>query len=71
LKTTSDGKSIKIKVVALQKLFNFVVDNCFVWICLRPETINLHSVSYNMWPTKLQSRHEVSDMWSDRRGEST
>jgi hypothetical protein len=30
LQTTSDGKSSKIKVVELQKLFNLVVDNVFV-----------------------------------------
>jgi hypothetical protein len=27
LQTTSDEKSVKIKVVELQKLFNFVVNN--------------------------------------------
>jgi hypothetical protein len=30
LQTTSDEKSVKIKVVELQKLFNFVVDNVFI-----------------------------------------
>jgi hypothetical protein len=30
LQTTSDEKSVKIKVVELQKLFNFVVDNFFI-----------------------------------------
>jgi hypothetical protein len=29
LQMTSDEKSVKIKVLELQKLFNFVVDNCF------------------------------------------
>jgi hypothetical protein len=30
LQTTSDEKSVKIKVVELQKVFNFVVDNFFI-----------------------------------------
>jgi hypothetical protein len=30
LQTTLDEKSVKIKVVELQKLFNFVVDNFFI-----------------------------------------
>jgi hypothetical protein len=30
LQTTSDEKSVKIKVVELQKLFNFIVDNFFI-----------------------------------------
>jgi hypothetical protein len=30
LQTTSDEKSVKMKVVELQKLFNFVVDNFFI-----------------------------------------
>jgi hypothetical protein len=30
LQTTFDGKGTKIKVIELQKLFNFLVDNFFV-----------------------------------------
>jgi hypothetical protein len=30
MQTNSDGKSIKIKVVELQKLWNFVVHNVFI-----------------------------------------
>jgi hypothetical protein len=30
LQTTSDEKCVKMKVVELQKLFNFVVDNFFI-----------------------------------------
>jgi hypothetical protein len=30
LQTTSDKKSVKIKVIELQKLFIFVVDNFFI-----------------------------------------
>jgi hypothetical protein len=30
LQTTSDEKSVKMKVLEHQKLFNFVVDNCFI-----------------------------------------
>jgi hypothetical protein len=44
LQTTSNGKNFKIKVVELEKLFNFVVDNFFVWIYLRPQIVNLRSV---------------------------
>jgi hypothetical protein len=33
LQTIGAGKSIKIKAVELQNLFNFVVDNLFVIIC--------------------------------------
>jgi hypothetical protein len=33
---TSDGETTKIKVVYLQKLYNFVVDNFFIWIRLEP-----------------------------------
>ena len=29
--TTSDGKTTKTKVVGLEKLWNFVVDNFFIW----------------------------------------
>jgi hypothetical protein len=52
LQTISDEKSVKMKVVELQKLFNFVVDNFFIWIRLRSQTINLHSVGCNMWTKK-------------------
>jgi hypothetical protein len=34
LQMTSDQETIKIKVVDLKKLCNFVVDNLFVWIYL-------------------------------------
>jgi hypothetical protein len=40
LQTTLDVKSIKIKVVELQMLFNFVVDNIFVRINLQPQIVN-------------------------------
>jgi hypothetical protein len=48
LQMSSDRKSIKIKVVELQKLLNFVVENFFIWIRLRPQTINLHSIGDNI-----------------------
>jgi hypothetical protein len=32
LETTSDEKSVKMKVVELQKLFKFVVDNFSIWM---------------------------------------
>ena len=39
-----DGESIKIKVVDLEKLWNFVVDNFLIWIHSEPQTSNLHSI---------------------------
>jgi hypothetical protein len=59
LQTTSDEKSVKMEVVELQKVFNFVVDNFFIWICLRSQTSNLHSNHCNMWTKKLQTTHKV------------
>lgn len=44
LQTSSSEKNTKIKVVELQKLLNFVVDNFFVQICLQHQTTNLYSV---------------------------
>ena len=40
----SDGETAKMKVVDLEKFRNFVVDNFLIWIHLRPQTSNLHSV---------------------------
>jgi hypothetical protein len=57
-----------MKVLEHQKLLNFVVDNCFIWIRLRSQTSNLHSVSCNMWATKLQTRHKACHSRSDRGG---
>jgi hypothetical protein len=37
-----------MKVVDLEKLYNFVVDNVFVWIRLGSQTLNLNSVEDNM-----------------------
>jgi hypothetical protein len=53
-----DGKSIKIKVVELQMLFNSVVDNIFVRINLLPQIVNLHSVNYNICAIKQLSKHD-------------
>jgi hypothetical protein len=66
LQTNSDGKSAKIKILELQKLWNFVVDNFFALIHLQPQIVNLYSNCSNMWATKLQYRHEVSDRRSGR-----
>jgi hypothetical protein len=65
---TYDGESVKTKVVRLQTLWKFVVDNLFVWIRLQSQIINLHSVGYNMWATKLQYRYKVGDRRSGRLG---
>jgi hypothetical protein len=60
LQTTSDEKSVKIKVVELQKLFIFVVDNFFIWIRLGSQISNLHSNGCNMWRKQLQTRQDMS-----------
>jgi hypothetical protein len=39
---TSNGETTKIKIVDLEKLYNFVVDNFFIWIHLGPQIINLN-----------------------------
>jgi hypothetical protein len=57
-----------MKVVELQKLFNFVVDNFFILIRLGSKTSNLHLVGYNIWTTKLQTRHKVCHRRSGRGG---
>jgi hypothetical protein len=68
LQTTSDEKSVKMKVVEHQNLFNFVVDNVFIWIRLRSQTSNLHSFGCNMWPTKLKTIHKACHRRSGREG---
>jgi len=40
----SDGETVKMKVVDLEKLWNFVIDNFQIWICLGSQTTNLHLV---------------------------
>jgi hypothetical protein len=70
---TSDEKSVKMKVVELQKLFNFVVDNFFIWIRLLSQTSNLHSLvvicgqqNYN-----LDTKHVIGGVVEEgtRKGE--
>jgi hypothetical protein len=41
---TSDGETTETRVVDLEKLQNFVVNNFFIWIHLGPQTINLCSI---------------------------
>jgi hypothetical protein len=50
-----------MKVVELQKLFNFVVDNIFICIRLRFQTNNLHSNGCNMWTKnyKVDTKHAI------------
>ena len=43
LPMTSDQKTYNIKIIDLQKLWNFVVQNVFIWICLESQTSNLIS----------------------------
>jgi hypothetical protein len=68
LQTTSDEKSVKIKVVELQKLFNFVVDNFFIWIRLGSQISNLHSNGCNMCTKQLQTRHKACHKRSGSEG---
>ena len=42
--TIFDGETTKMKVVDLEKLWNFVVDTFLIWICLGSQTSNLDSV---------------------------
>ena len=47
-----------MKIVDLEKLWNFVVDNFLIWIRLGPQTSNLHSVLYNILGTEREYRHK-------------
>ena len=38
---TSDGETTRTKDVDPKKLYNFVVDDIFIWIRLEPETLIL------------------------------
>jgi hypothetical protein len=48
-----------MKVVRLEKLWNFVVDNFLILNRLGPEASKLHSDLYNKWGTERVYRH----MW--------
>ena len=54
----SDEETTKMKVVDLEKLWNFVVDNFLIWIQLELQTSNLHSIPYNMLGKKMEYRHK-------------
>ena len=41
LQTTSDGETNKKKVVDLKKLYNFEIDNFFIWIHLWSQILSL------------------------------
>ena len=43
LQMTSDQKTYNIKVVDLEKIWNFVGQNCFIWIRLESQISNLIS----------------------------
>jgi hypothetical protein len=44
---TSDGETTKTKVVDPKNLYNFVVNNIFIWIRLEYQTLILNSVEHN------------------------
>ena len=41
LQTTSDGETNKKKVIDLKKLYNFKIDNFFIWIHLWSQKLSL------------------------------
>ena len=45
---TSNREITKMKVVDLEKLYNFIVDNFFIWIRLESKTLISSSVENNM-----------------------
>jgi hypothetical protein len=47
-----------MKFVDFEKLYNFVVDNFFIWIRLGSQTLNLNSFEDNMSRKKIYYRHE-------------
>jgi hypothetical protein len=46
--TVLDGDTAKSKVVDLEKVRNFIVDNVFIWICLESQALISCSVQHNM-----------------------
>jgi len=59
LQTTSDEKTVYMKVVDLKKLWNFVVHHFFIWNRLEPQKLNLPSVVDNMWRTEVGYEHKL------------
>jgi hypothetical protein len=56
---TSDEEMTNMKVVRLEKLWNFVVNNFLIWNRLGSQTSKLYSDLYNMWGTERVYGH----MW--------
>ena len=56
--TTSDRETTKMKVIYLEKLCNFVIDNFLIWIRLGSQTINLNSIEDNTRKKKIHYRHK-------------
>jgi hypothetical protein len=53
-----DGETTKTKVVDLEKLCNFVVDNFFIWIRLESQTLISSSVQHNISTKNIWYRHK-------------
>jgi hypothetical protein len=51
-------KQPKTKVVDLEMLYNFVVDQFFIWIHLDSQTLILNSVEHNMRRKNIYYRHK-------------
>ena len=47
-----------MKVADLEKLYNVVVENFFIWIHLEPQTINLNSIEDNTRGKKIYIGHK-------------
>jgi hypothetical protein len=45
---TSDGETTKTGVVYPEKLYNFIVEDIFIWIRLESQTLILNSVEHHM-----------------------
>ena len=55
---TLDGETPKIKVIDLEKLCNFVVDNFFIEIRLGSQILILKSDEHKMARTKISFGHK-------------
>jgi hypothetical protein len=53
LYTTSDGETTKMKVIDLEKLWNFVADNFFIWIRLGSQILISKSGEHKTAKTKI------------------
>jgi hypothetical protein len=55
--TASDGKPIKIKVVVLDDIYNFIVETFFIWIFLESQIFISKSRKVNTKGMDMPFRH--------------